>query len=245
MMFTRTCRRTSIRRTGSHGGCSPMVAFGSELVERSTAHRFDAIVAATPAIAERFRAYGASVILVRNSVRLDEFVEPNFATRRKRQAVYVGHTSFNRGLVEMVEACTAANCRWCWQEVLAVAEAGWLKKCIRRRYLSREIRPLRNRRPAEQEPDRALPLSSRAKSSLRACQPRFSSIWQPDFRSLPAICRSPGKLSKLPAADFRSRSTIAKRLTEKLSMLAADAATGDRIGVGGTGGSQQGLQLGA
>lgn len=106
----------------------PVVAFGSELVERSTAHRFDAIVAATPAIAERFRAYGASVILVRNSVRLDEFIEPNFATRRKRQAVYVGHTSFNRGLVEMVEACTAAELTLVLAGSIGLAEAGWLKK---------------------------------------------------------------------------------------------------------------------
>jgi glycosyltransferase involved in cell wall biosynthesis len=106
----------------------PVIAFGSELVERSTARRFDAIVAATPAIAERFRGYGASVTLVRNSVRLDEFIEPTFITKRKRQAVYVGHTSFNRGLVEMVEACEAAELPLVLAGSIGVAEADWLKK---------------------------------------------------------------------------------------------------------------------
>src|SRR5664280_1677900 len=53
----------------------PIVARGAEWVERATARRFDAIVAATPAIADRFRRYGARVSMVRNSVRLGEFIE--------------------------------------------------------------------------------------------------------------------------------------------------------------------------
>jgi glycosyltransferase involved in cell wall biosynthesis len=106
----------------------PVVAFGSELVERSTARRFDAIVAATPAIAKRFRCYGASVTLVRNSVRLDEFIEPTCDTKRRRQAVYVGLASFNRGLVEMVEACEAVELPLVLAGGIGAAEADWLKK---------------------------------------------------------------------------------------------------------------------
>ncbi|MTV15215.1 glycosyltransferase family 4 protein [Bradyrhizobium elkanii] len=105
----------------------PIVAFGMELVERKTACRFDAIIAATPAIAQRFRDFGAAVTLVRNSVRLNEFIEPTDNAPRKRQAVYVGHVSFNRGLVEMVEACEAARLPLVLAGSIGVAEADWLK----------------------------------------------------------------------------------------------------------------------
>ena len=106
----------------------PIVAMGAELVERSTAGRFDAIVAATPAIAERFRGYGASVSVVRNSVRLSEFIEPTVATKRRRQAVYVGRTSFDRGLVEMVEACAAVQLPLVLAGSIGSEEAGWLRQ---------------------------------------------------------------------------------------------------------------------
>jgi glycosyltransferase involved in cell wall biosynthesis len=106
----------------------PIVARGVEFVERATARRFDAIVAATPTIADRFRRYGASVSLVRNSVRLDEFIAPTVAMQRKRQAAYVGHASFNRGLVEMVEACAVANLPLVLAGTIGAAEREWLRK---------------------------------------------------------------------------------------------------------------------
>lgn len=105
----------------------PVVALGMDRVERSTARRFDAIVAATPAIAKRFRDFGAPVTLVRNSVRLEEFIEPTMDTARKKQAVYIGHASFNRGLVEMVEACQAAELPLVLAGGIGPAEADWLK----------------------------------------------------------------------------------------------------------------------
>ncbi|WFU18944.1 glycosyltransferase [Bradyrhizobium sp. CB3481] len=105
----------------------PLVSLGVELVERSTARRFDAIVAATPTIAKRFRDFGAAVTLVRNSVRLEEFVEPTDNTPRKRQAVYIGHVSFNRGLVEMVEACEAAGLPLVLAGSIGAIEADWLR----------------------------------------------------------------------------------------------------------------------
>jgi glycosyltransferase involved in cell wall biosynthesis len=106
----------------------PAVAVGIELVERSTARRFDAIVAATPAIGERFRDYGAAVTLVRNSVRLDEFIEPTATMKRRRQAVYVGRTSFDRGLVEMVEACAAVQLPLVLAGAIGREEEDWLEK---------------------------------------------------------------------------------------------------------------------
>lgn len=105
----------------------PIVARGMELVERRTARRFDAIIAATPAIAQRFRDFGAAVTLIRNSVRLDEFIEPTDDAPRKKQAVYVGHASFNRGLVEMVEACEAAGLPLVLAGSVGASEADWLR----------------------------------------------------------------------------------------------------------------------
>jgi glycosyltransferase involved in cell wall biosynthesis len=105
----------------------PVVAFGMELVERNTARHFDAIVAATPAIAHRFSGYDAAVTLIRNSVRLDEFIEPTATTKRRRQAVYVGRTSFDRGLVEMVESCKAAQLPLALAGSIGREEEAWLK----------------------------------------------------------------------------------------------------------------------
>jgi glycosyltransferase involved in cell wall biosynthesis len=106
----------------------PIVARGAEMVERTTARRFDAIVAATPAIADRLRQYGARVSVVRNSVRLDEFVEPTAETKRRRQAVYIGRTSFDRGLAEMVEACGTVQLPLVLAGGIGTKEAAWLRK---------------------------------------------------------------------------------------------------------------------
>ncbi|ODM84452.1 hypothetical protein A6452_17160 [Bradyrhizobium elkanii] len=106
----------------------PLVARAMELVERSAARRFDAIVAATPAIADRFQSYGADVTLARNTVRLDEFIEPTPITKRRRQAVYVGRTSFDRGLVEMVEACAAVRLPLVLAGTIGREEQAWLEK---------------------------------------------------------------------------------------------------------------------
>jgi len=106
----------------------PLVAFGMALAERSSARRFDAVVAATPTIAARFRDYRAAVTLVRNSVRLDEFIEPTVATERRRQAVYVGRTSFDRGLVEMVEACAEVKLPLVLAGNIGAEEKKWLEK---------------------------------------------------------------------------------------------------------------------
>ncbi|MES5485789.1 glycosyltransferase family 4 protein [Bradyrhizobium sp. INPA03-11B] len=106
----------------------PAVARTMEVVERSAARHFDAIVAATPAIADRFRTYGAAVTLVQNTVRLDEFIEPTATTERRRQAVYVGRTSFDRGLIEMVDACASVHLPLVLAGTIGREEEAWLEK---------------------------------------------------------------------------------------------------------------------
>jgi glycosyltransferase involved in cell wall biosynthesis len=105
----------------------PIAAGGMELLERLAARRFDAVVAATPAIADRFKRYGARVSLVRNTVRLDEFDQPPIKAERKRQAVYVGRVSFDRGLIEMVAACKAVGLPLVMAGGVGIKEEEWLK----------------------------------------------------------------------------------------------------------------------
>jgi hypothetical protein len=106
----------------------PLVALLAGMVERLTARRFDAIVAATPAIAERFRGYGARVVLVRNSVKPAEFAQESMPARRRRQAAYAGRISFDRGLVEMVEACRAAGLPLVLAGNIGAEEKVWLER---------------------------------------------------------------------------------------------------------------------
>ena len=210
----------------------PVVAFGSELVERSTARRFDAIVAATPAIAERFRAYGACVTLVRNSVRLDEFIEPNFDTKRKRQAVYVGHTSFNRGLVEMVEACEAAELPLVLAGSIGAAEAGWLKKssadvAYRGKLDRSEIAVLLNQSLIglclfQPEPNHFYAMPTKIFEYMAAGLPVITS-------DLPK-CR---EIVETAGCGFSVSLDDRKTLTEKLSMLAAEPQRAAELGLAG------------
>lgn len=102
------------------------VAALAGIVERLTARRFDAIVAATPTIADRFRRYGGRIVLVRNSVKLTEFAGAPLPMPRKRQAVYVGRISFDRGLREMVEACRAIDLPLAIAGNIGPEEESWL-----------------------------------------------------------------------------------------------------------------------
>lgn len=66
--------------------------------------------------------------MVRNSVQLTEFVEPTTTTTRRKQAVYVGRTSFDRGLVEMVEACAEVQLPLVLAGSIGPEEANWLRR---------------------------------------------------------------------------------------------------------------------
>ena len=210
----------------------PIVAMSAELVERSTARRFDAIVAATPAIAERFRGYGASVLVVRNSVRLSEFIEPTVATKRRRQAVYVGRTSFDRGLVEMVEACAAVHLPLVLAGSIGSEEADWLRKSsanvLCRGKLERsEIATLLNEslvglnllRP---EPNYLYSLPTKLFEYMAAGLAVITS----DLPKSKEIVEAAGCGFSVPINDRRG-------LIDKLSMLAADPQRAIRLGLAG------------
>lgn len=106
----------------------PIVSRATELVEKFTAPRFDAVVAATPAIASRLRRYGADVVLVQNFARPEEFPASALNRPRKQQAVYVGYISFNRGLVEMIGACSKVGLPIVLAGKADPKEAEWLKR---------------------------------------------------------------------------------------------------------------------
>ncbi len=105
----------------------PAMARGAEFVEQIAAPRFDRVITATPAIADRFRSYGARVAVVRNTARLDEFIQPTMDTKRRRQAVYVGRIAFDRGLASMVEACAMVQLPLVLAGSIGSKEAEWLR----------------------------------------------------------------------------------------------------------------------
>ena len=82
--------------------------------------RFDAIVAATPAIAERFRGYGASVSVVRNSVRLDEFIEPTVARNDAGRPFMSGGLALIVGWSKWSKHARQCSCRWCLRAASAL-----------------------------------------------------------------------------------------------------------------------------
>jgi glycosyltransferase involved in cell wall biosynthesis len=210
----------------------PIVARGAEMVERTTARRFDAIVAATPAIADRFRGYGARVLVVRNSVRLDEFVKPSLETKRRRQAVYIGHASFNRGLVEMVEACAAAQLPLVLAGSVGVGEAAWIQKSsadvLCRGKLGRsEIAHLLNESLIglclfQTEPNHLYAMPTKIFEYMAAGLPVISS-------DLP---RSK-EIVEAAACGFALSLDNPKVLADTLSMLAADPARAIELGLAG------------
>lgn len=210
----------------------PIVARGAEMVERTTARRFDAIIAATPAIADRFRGYGARVWVVRNSVRLDEFVKPTLETKRSRQAVYIGHASFNRGLVEMVEACAAAQLPLVLAGSMGVGEAAWIQKSsanvLCRGKLGRsEIANLLN------ESLIGLCLFQTEPNHLHAMPTK---IFEYMAAGLPVISSDLPRSKEIVEAavcGFALSLDNSKALADTLSMLAADPARAIALGLAG------------
>jgi hypothetical protein len=210
----------------------PTVARGAEMVERTSARRFDAIIAATPAIADRFRGYGARVSLVRNSVRLEEFTEPSLDTKRHRQAVYIGHASFNRGLVEMVEACAAADLPLVLAGSIGTTEADWLRKSttgiVSRGKLGRsEIATLLNASLV------GLCLFQREPNHLHAMPTK---IFEYMAAGLPIITSDLPKSKEIVEAagcGFSVSLNDPTALVDKLAMLAADPRRATGLGLAG------------
>lgn len=82
------------------------LAWLAERLENAACRRFTALVAATPAIAERARRLNARVVTVRNFPRPEDFPEPVARAWHERDhaIAYVGGLADNRGLMEMLAA---------------------------------------------------------------------------------------------------------------------------------------------
>ncbi len=88
------------------------VAWGVDVLERMITRAFDAVVAATPAIARRFPR--DRVYTVQNYPILSQMLAPHPAPYRNRppHVAYIGGISAIRGAREMVQAMEIAGRRW-------------------------------------------------------------------------------------------------------------------------------------
>lgn len=83
-----------------------------EHLENFAGKRFDAIVAATPYIKERFSNLGCTAVDVNNYPLLDElYILENDWKGKKRDICYIGAISKNRGIFEMIEAVQETSIR--------------------------------------------------------------------------------------------------------------------------------------
>jgi glycosyltransferase involved in cell wall biosynthesis len=85
-------------------GLRRFIAAVAECVEDFAARRFDAIVGATPTIAERFALLNPRTIIVNNYPLLSEMPEPTLGVVRDNAVCYIGAISPERGLREIVLA---------------------------------------------------------------------------------------------------------------------------------------------
>ena len=89
-----------------------IISWTFERIENFAARRFDAVVAATPFIMERFIRVGSNAVNVSNYPILEEFLENPIDWSSKDNAVcYVGGITGVRGLFEMVEAMEKTETR--------------------------------------------------------------------------------------------------------------------------------------
>jgi len=78
--------------------------------EKYAAKRFDAVVAATPTIADRFRTYNVNTVTIHNYPLLDELSSETYSTDKKgSNALYIGGIYLLRGIKEMIMAVEKLN----------------------------------------------------------------------------------------------------------------------------------------
>ena len=89
------------------------ISFVFEIIENFAAKKFDAIIAATPAIAERFKKYNNNTVTVQNFPLSDELIKTNkddsVTNFNDKQVIYVGGITTIRGIKEMVLAVEQVN----------------------------------------------------------------------------------------------------------------------------------------
>lgn len=80
------------------------ISFAYKIEENRKAKQFDAIVAATPYLRDKFLKINKNTVDVNNFPILDEFINiPNIFSEKKYDLIYIGGISPERGLFEMVD----------------------------------------------------------------------------------------------------------------------------------------------
>ena len=87
----------------------PFISKLFEAYENYAARRFDAIIAATPFIKDRFSKFNENTIDVNNYPKRDELYEPVDWRKRANEICYIGGISKIRGIVELVKALDYTN----------------------------------------------------------------------------------------------------------------------------------------
>lgn len=86
-----------------------LVAAGTQLAETIASHVFDGIVAATPAIAESFKA--GNIVLIQNYPIANELIRADSLPyqNRPKKIIYIGSIISTRGVREMIQAMEFIN----------------------------------------------------------------------------------------------------------------------------------------
>ncbi len=82
----------------------PVVSLLFRIIEEGCSRHFDAIVAATPYIAERFEKFARNVVDINNYPMIDELYSEVPWEMRSPEVCYIGGISRIRGIVEIVKA---------------------------------------------------------------------------------------------------------------------------------------------
>ncbi|MGC4377264.1 glycosyltransferase family 4 protein [Fictibacillus sp. Mic-4] len=84
-------------------------------IERFASRRFDAVVAATPTIGERFQTYNPNTVIIHNFPILQELLKEKSVLETngqdRRHFIYIGGITYLRGIKQMVEAMDVLNRR--------------------------------------------------------------------------------------------------------------------------------------
>jgi glycosyltransferase involved in cell wall biosynthesis len=104
-----------------------------ESLENAAARRMTGLIAATPAIAERFRAINSHTEVVNNFPEMNEVspVEPHPWSERRLSVTYIGGISAERGLSELLAAMPRVEARGAKLEL-----AGWFSNPVLRQQVS-------------------------------------------------------------------------------------------------------------
>lgn len=84
-------------------GVRSKISYAYSIIEKFIANKFDAIIAATPAIQEKFLCYNKNTININNYPKIDEFLNLQFDSNRSF-VCYVGALSSERGILQIIKA---------------------------------------------------------------------------------------------------------------------------------------------